>query len=139
MGAPVLFIKKKHGSLRMCIDCRQLKKVTIKNKYPIPKIDDLFDQLQGASRFSKIDLRSGYHEHRVRNSDISKIAFRTQYGNYVFIGMSFVLTNAHAAFMDLINRVFKQYLDFFVIIFIDDIITFSRNEEEHESHLRIVL
>ncbi|WMV50937.1 hypothetical protein MTR67_044322 [Solanum verrucosum] len=138
-GAPVLFVKKKNGSLRMCIDYRQLNKVTIKNKYPIPRIDDLFDQLQGASHFSKIDLRSGYHQLKVRDSDIPKIAFRSRYGHYKSIVMSFGLTNAPAAFMDLMNRVFKQYLDLFVIVFIDDILIYSRNEEEHASHLRVVL
>ncbi|KAH0722626.1 hypothetical protein KY290_005278 [Solanum tuberosum] len=120
-GIPVLFVKKINGSLRMRIDYRQLNKVTIKNKYPIPRIDDLFDQLQGASHFSKINLRSGYHQLRVRDSDIPKIAFRTRYGHYEFVVMLFGLTNAFAAFMDLINRVFKQYLDLFVIVFIDDI------------------
>ncbi|KAH0709456.1 hypothetical protein KY284_010883 [Solanum tuberosum] len=138
-GAPVLFVKKKDGSLRMCIDYRQLNKVTIKNRYPIPRIDDLFGQLQGASHFSNIDLRSGYHQLRVRDRDILKTAFRTWYGHYEFVVMSFVLTNALAAFMDLMNRVFKQYLDLFIIVFIDDILIYSRNEEEHASHFRVVL
>lgn len=123
----------------MCIDYRQLNKVTVKNKYPLPRIDDLFDQLQGAQCFSKIDLRSGYHQLRIRNEDVPKTAFRTRYGHYEFLVLSFGLTNAPAAFMDMMNRVFRPFIDKFVIVFIDDILVYSRSREEHEQHLRLVL
>ncbi|GJR54780.1 putative reverse transcriptase domain-containing protein [Tanacetum coccineum] len=138
-GAPVLFVKKKDGSFRMCIDYRELNKLTVKNRYPLPRIDDLFDQLQGSSIYSKIDLRSGYHQLRVREEDISKTAFRTRYGHYEFQVMPFGLTNAPAVFMDLMNRVCKPYLDKFVIVFIDDILIYSKNKQEHEEHLKIIL
>ncbi|GKB08966.1 putative reverse transcriptase domain-containing protein, partial [Tanacetum coccineum] len=129
----------KDGSFRMCIDYWELNKLTVKNRYPLPRIDDLFDQLQGSSVYSKINLRSGYHQLRVRDEDIPKSAFRTWYGHYKFKVMSFGLTNAPAVFMDLMNRVYKPYLDKFVIVFIDDILIYSRNKEEHVDHLRIIL
>ncbi|KAL0539541.1 hypothetical protein IC582_023756 [Cucumis melo] len=137
-GAPVLFVKKKDGSLRLCIDYRELNKVTVKNRYPLPRIDDLFDQLQGATIFSKINLRSGYHQLRIRDSDIPKTAFCSRYGHYEFIVMSFGLTNAPAV-MDLMNRVFKDFLDSFVIVFIDDILIYSKTKAKHEEHLHQVL
>ncbi|GJY19517.1 putative reverse transcriptase domain-containing protein [Tanacetum coccineum] len=138
-GAPVLFVKKKDGSFRMCIDYRELNKLTVKNRYPLPRIDDLFDQLQGSSIYSKIDLRSGYHQLRVREEDIPKTAFRTRYGHYEFQVMPFGLTNSHALFMDLMNRVCKPYLDKFVIVFIDDILIYSKNKQEHAEHLKLIL
>jgi hypothetical protein len=138
-AAPVLFVEKKDGTKRMCIDCRSLNEVTVKNKYPLRRIEDLFDQLRGASVFSKIDLRSGYHQLRIRPSDIPKTTFITKYGLYEFTIMSFGLMNAPAYFMYLMNSVFIDYLDKFVVVFIDDILIYSQNEQEHEEHLRKVL
>ncbi|GJY22329.1 reverse transcriptase domain-containing protein [Tanacetum coccineum] len=138
-GAPILFVKKKDGSFQMCIDYRELNKLTVKNRYPLPRIDDLFDQLQGSNIYSKIELRSGYHQLRVREENIPKIAFRTRYEHNEFRVMPFGLTNALAVFMDLMNRVCKPYLDKFVIVFIDDILIYSHNEKEHEEHLKTIL
>ncbi|KAK3129330.1 hypothetical protein QOZ80_6BG0477810 [Eleusine coracana subsp. coracana] len=137
--APVIFVEKKDKTQRMCVDYRSLNDVTIKNKYPLPRIEDLSDQMKGACVFSKIDLRSGYHQLKIRPSDIPKTAFRTRYGLYEYTVMSFGLTNAPAYFMYLMNKVFMEYLDKFVVGFIDDILVFSKNEEEHEGHLRLVL
>ncbi|GJS75429.1 putative reverse transcriptase domain-containing protein [Tanacetum coccineum] len=137
-GAPFLFVKKKDGSFRMCIDYRKLNKLTVKNRYPLPRINDLFDQLQGSSIYSKIDMRSGYHQLRVREQDIPKTAFQTRYGHYEFQVMPFRLTNAPAVFMDLMNRVCKPYLDKFIIVFIDDILIYSKDEKEHEEHLKAI-
>jgi hypothetical protein len=138
-GAPVLFVQKKDGSQRMCVDYRSLNDVTVKNKYPLPRIEDLFDQMRGARVFSKIDLRSGYHQMRIRPSDIPKTAFSTRYGLYEFTVMSFGLTNAPAYFMNLMNKVFMESLDRFVIVFIDDILIYSKSDSDHEQHLRLVL
>ncbi|GJU78585.1 putative reverse transcriptase domain-containing protein [Tanacetum coccineum] len=138
-GAPVLFVKKKYGSFRMCIDYRELNKLTVKNRYPLPRINDVFDQLQGSSVYSKIDLRSCYHQLRVRDEDISKTKFRTRYGHYEFQVMPFGLTNASAIFMDLMNQVCKPYLDKFVIVFVEGILIYSRSKEEHEEYLKLIL
>ncbi|GJW00168.1 retrotransposon protein, putative, ty3-gypsy subclass [Tanacetum coccineum] len=127
-GAPVLFVKKKNGSFRMCIDYRELNKLTVKNRYSLPRIDDLFDQLQRSQFFSKIDLRSGYHQLRVHEDDIPKITFRTRYGHFGFTVMPFGLTNALAIFIDLMNRVCRPYLDKFMIVFIDDILIGEEQE-----------
>ncbi|GKF35195.1 putative reverse transcriptase domain-containing protein, partial [Tanacetum coccineum] len=138
-GAPVLFVKKKDGSLRMCIDYSELNKLTVKNRYPFSRIDDLFDQLQGLSVYSKINLQSGYHQLCIKEEDIPITAFRTRYGHFEFQVMPFGLTSAPAVFMDLMNRVCKRYLDKFVIVFIDDILVYSKDEEEHRKHLKIIL
>jgi hypothetical protein len=138
-GAPVLFVEKKDGTQRMCVDYRSLNEVTVKNKYPLPCIEDLFDQMKGASVFLKIDLRSGYHQLKIRESDIQKTAFCTLYGLYEYTVMSFGLTNTPCHFMCLMNKVFMEYLDKFVVVFINDILIFSKTEEEHEKHLRLVL
>ena len=138
-GAPILFVKKKDGSHKVCIDYRELNKLTVKNHYLLPRIDDLFDQLQGASWFSKIDLRSGYHQMRIRDEDIPKTAFKTRYGYYEFLVMPFGFTNAPPMLMDLMNQVCRPMLDRSVIIFIDDILVYSKTREHHEQHLRDVL
>jgi hypothetical protein len=138
-GAPVIFVEKKDKTKRMCVDYRALNEVTIKNKYPLPRIDDLFDQLKGAKVFSNIDLRSGYHQLRIREEDIPKTAFTTRYGLFECTVMPFGLTNAPAFFMNPMNKVFMEFLDKFVMVFIDDIFIYSKSEEEHEQHLRLVL
>ena len=138
-GCPALFVKKKDDSLRLCVDYRPLNAVTIKNKYPLPRIDTLFDQLAGAKVFSKIDLRSGYHQIKIKPCDILKMVFSTRYGLYEYLVMSFGLTNAPAYFMYLMNLVFMPELDKFVVVFIDDILIYSKNEGDHADHLRVVL
>ena len=138
-GSPILFVKKKEGTLRMCVDYRALNKITIKNRYPLPRIDELFDRLRGARYFTKIDLRSGYHQIRIAKEDIKKITLRTRYGHYEFLVMPFGLTNAPATFMSTMNDIFTLVLDQFVVIFIDDILVYSTDLEEHMRHLRHAL
>jgi hypothetical protein len=139
VGAPGLFVKKKNGSMRMCVDYRELNRVTIKNKYLLPRIDNLIDQLKGASIFSKIDLLSGYHQLKVREEDIPKTAIWTRYGHYEFLVMPFGLNNAPSVFMELMNRVFQEYLESFVVVFINDILVYSANHVKREEHLRTVM
>jgi hypothetical protein len=134
-----LFVKKKDNSLRLCVDYCPLNAVTIKNKYPLPRIDILFDQLAGAKVFSKIDLRSGYHQIKIKPCDIPKTAFSTRYGLYEYLVMSFGLTNAPAYFMYLMNSVFMPELDKFIVVFIDDILIYSKTKEDHANHIRVVL
>jgi hypothetical protein len=138
-GCSALFVEKKDKELRLCVDYRPLNAVTIKNKYPLLLIDILFDQLAGAQVFSKIDLRSGYHQIKTHAKDIPKTTFTTRYGLFEYLVMSFGLTNAPAHFMYLMNSVFMPELDKFVMVFIDDILIYLRSKEEHEEHLRIVL
>ena len=135
----LLFVKKKDGTLRLCIDYRQLNKVTVKNKYPFPRIDGLFDQMRGAKVFSKIDLRFAYHLVRIKDEDIHKTTFRTRYGHYEFVVVLFCLTNALATLMCLMNSVFSGHLDTFVLFFLDEILIYSNYEEEHEENLRLTL
>ena len=138
-GALVLFVKKKDSTLRLCIDYKQLNKMTIKNKYPLSRIGDLFDQLQEATIFLKIDLRSGYHQLRIKDEDVPKTTFRTRYGHFEFLVMPFGLTNAPAAFMGMMNQIFQPFLDKFVIVFIDDILLYSSSKAEHKQYLHTVL
>lgn len=138
-GAPILFVKKKDGTMRMCVDYRALNNLTIKNSYPLPRVDELFDRLQGAQFFSKIDLVSGYHQIRIAAEDIPKTAFRTRYGHYEFNVLPFGLTNAPATFMHLMHETFREYLDDFVLVFLDDILIFSKTLADHERHVRLVM
>ena len=138
-GAPILFVKKKDGTMRMCVDYRALNNITIKNKYPLPRVDELFDRLQGAKVFSTMDLISGYHQIRIAAEDVPKTAFRTRYGHFEFLVLPFGLTNAPATFMHLMHQTFREFLDWFVLVFLDDILVFSKSIEEHKQHLIKVL
>src|SRR3954471_16252165 len=138
-GCPVLFVMKKEGTERMCVDYRPLNLATIKNKYSLPRINDLYDQLGGSAVFSKMDLRLGYHQIRIREEDIPKTAFTTRYDLYEYTVMSFGLTNAPTTFSRLMNSIFMEYLDKFVVVYLDDILIYSKNEEDHAQHLRLVL
>jgi hypothetical protein len=138
-GAPVLFVHKKEGTLRLCVDYRALNKITIKNRYPLPRIEELMDRLVGAKYFTKIDLYSGYHQIRIKEEDIPKTAFRTRYGHYEFCVLPFGLTNAPATFMTLMNNIFQPYLDKFVVVYLDDILIYSKTKEQHLQHVRTIL
>ena len=138
-GCPVLFVTNKYGTERLCVDYRPLNLATIKNKYPLPRINDLYDELAGSSVFSKMDLRLGYHQIRIQKEDIPKTVFTTRYGLYEYTVMSFELTNAPATFSRLMNSIFMEYLDKFVVVYLDDILIYSKNKEEHAEHLRLVL
>jgi hypothetical protein len=138
-GAPVLFVKKKDGTLRLCMEFIELNKITVKNKYPLPRIDDLFDQLKNEKIFSKIDLRSGYHQVRIKEQDINKTGFLPRYGHYDFTVVPFGLSNAPVVFMCLMNGIFRDHLDNFFIFSLDEILIYAKSEEEQEKHLRLVL
>jgi hypothetical protein len=138
-GTPTLFVKNKDGTLRLCIDYRQFNKMTLKNKYPLSRISELFDQLRGATVFFKIDLRSGYHQVRIKDEEIQETTFRTRYGHYEFVVVPFGLTNAPTTFMSLMNNVLNKFLDRFVLVFIDDILIYSKSREEHEEHVKLVI
>ena len=137
--APILFVKKKDGTLCMCVDYRALNKVTIKNKYPFPRTDEMLDQLNGSTIFSRLDLKTGYHQIRINNDDIEKTAFRTRYESFEFLVLPFGLTNAPPTFMRLINTIFHRYLNEFVIIYLDDILIYSKNQHDHLNHIKLVL